>query len=133
MPTDLSRLMRSNKLKDEHIASYCYQMVRGLKFTHSAGIMHRDIKPSNILVDPEKGSLLEPTAAECWWAVVGTLKIADFGLAIGPAGISHQLINYVVTRWYIIYMCIIYVRYIIYITYTYYVVTIWYPTDYALH
>lgn len=32
--------------------------------------------------------------------MTGTLKIADFGLAIGPAGISHQLINYVVTRWY---------------------------------
>merc|ERR1719460_1575959 len=45
--------------------------------------MHRDTKPSNILVNPE-----------------GDIKIADFGLAIGPAGISHQLINYVVTRWY---------------------------------
>ena len=32
--------------------------------------------------------------------VAGDIKLADFGLAIGAAGSSHQLINYVVTRWY---------------------------------
>eukprot|EP00656_Telonema_subtile_P052483 TRINITY_DN7334_c0_g1_i1.p1 TRINITY_DN7334_c0_g1~~TRINITY_DN7334_c0_g1_i1.p1 ORF type:complete len:514 (-),score=75.26 TRINITY_DN7334_c0_g1_i1:304-1845(-) len=84
MPTDLSRLIRANELQNERIPSFTYQLIRGLKFIHSAGIMHRDIKPSNILVNPE----------------TGTLKLADFGLAIGPAGTSHQLINYVVTRWY---------------------------------
>jgi len=31
---------------------------------------------------------------------LGDIKLADFGLAIGDAGTSHQLINYVVTRWY---------------------------------
>jgi len=82
--TDLSRLIRSNRLTNEQIPLFCYQLINGMKYIHSAGIMHRDIKPSNILVDP----------------ATGVLKLADFGLAIGKAGSSHQLINYVVTRWY---------------------------------
>eukprot|EP00658_Telonema_sp_P-2_P029835 TRINITY_DN22631_c0_g1_i3.p1 TRINITY_DN22631_c0_g1~~TRINITY_DN22631_c0_g1_i3.p1 ORF type:complete len:519 (+),score=125.51 TRINITY_DN22631_c0_g1_i3:208-1764(+) len=84
MPTDLSRLIRGNQLQNKWIASYSYQIIKALKFIHSAGIMHRDIKPSNILVNPERG----------------TVQVADFGLAIGKAGSTHQLINYVVTRWY---------------------------------
>merc|ERR1711865_894627 len=82
--TDLSRLIRSDRLRDEQIPLFSYQLMKGMKYIHSAGIMHRDIKPSNILVDP----------------ATGVLKLADFGLAIGKAGSSHQLINYVVTRWY---------------------------------
>jgi len=83
MYCDLSRFIRSGALKDVHIMGFSYQIIRAMKFIHSAGIMHRDIKPSNILVNPE-----------------GDIKLADFGLAIGAAGSSHQLINYVVTRWY---------------------------------
>lgn len=83
MYCDLSRFIRSGSLKDVHIMGFSYQIIRAMKFIHSAGIMHRDIKPSNILVNPE-----------------GDIKLADFGLAIGAAGSSHQLINYVVTRWY---------------------------------
>jgi len=82
--TDLSRLIRSDRLRDEQIPLFSYQLMKGMKYCHTAGIMHRDIKPSNILVNP----------------VTGVLKLADFGLAIGKAGTSHQLINYVVTRWY---------------------------------
>jgi len=83
MYCDLSRFIRSGSLKDMHIMGFSYQIIRAMKFIHSAGVMHRDIKPSNILVNPE-----------------GDIKLADFGLAIGAAGSSHQLINYVVTRWY---------------------------------
>lgn len=83
MYCDLSRFIRSGLLKDMHIMGFSYQIIRAMKFIHSAGIMHRDIKPSNILVNHE-----------------GDIKLADFGLAIGAAGSSHQLINYVVTRWY---------------------------------
>ena len=43
----------------------CYsQILRGLKYVHSANVLHRDLKPSNLLVN-----------ANC------DLKIGDFGLA----------------------------------------------------
>lgn len=83
MATDLSRFIRSGQLEDLHIRGFAYQILRALKWIHSAGISHRDLKPSNILVNAE-----------------GELKIADFGLAIGAAGETHTLITYVVTRWY---------------------------------
>ena len=41
-----------------------YQILRGLKYMHSAGIYHRDLKPRNLLVN-----------SNC------DLKICDFGLA----------------------------------------------------
>jgi serine/threonine protein kinase len=40
------------------------QVLRGLKYVHSANVLHRDLKPSNLLVN-----------ANC------DLKICDFGLA----------------------------------------------------
>lgn len=83
MAGDLSKFIRSGAIQDTHVMGFTYQIIAALKYIHSAGIMHRDMKPSNILVNP-----------------AGDIKLADFGLAIGAAGKSHQLINYVVTRWY---------------------------------
>jgi len=83
MAGDLSKFIRSGAIQDTHVMGFTYQIIAALKYIHSAGIMHRDMKPSNILVNP-----------------AGDIKLADFGLAIGSAGQSHQLINYVVTRWY---------------------------------
>jgi len=83
MAGDLSKFIRSGAIQDTHVMGFTYQILAALKYIHSAGIMHRDMKPSNILVNP-----------------AGDIKLADFGLAIGAAGQSHQLINYVVTRWY---------------------------------
>ena len=40
------------------------QLLRGLKYVHSANVLHRDLKPSNLLLN-----------ANC------DLKICDFGLA----------------------------------------------------
>jgi serine/threonine protein kinase len=50
-------------LVDEGI-DFFKQLLEGLVFAHSSGLIHRDIKPSNILVSK-----------------LGVLKIADFGIA----------------------------------------------------
>jgi len=65
METDLAQIIKSNQpLTDDHIQFFLYQLLRGLKYIHSAGILHRDLKPRNLLVN-----------SNC------DLKICDFGLA----------------------------------------------------
>ncbi|XP_017274577.1 mitogen-activated protein kinase 12 [Kryptolebias marmoratus] len=80
MGTDLGKLMRKLRLSDERIQYLGYQMLKGLKYIHSAGIIHRDLKPSNLAVNQE-----------C------ELKILDFGLARQA---DSEMTGYVVTRWY---------------------------------
>jgi len=87
METDLSRVISSsNDLTDKHIQYIIYQVLRGLKFVHSAQVIHRDLKPSNLLLN-----------SNC------DVKICDFGLARGvrpPNEQDYKLTEYVVTRWY---------------------------------
>lgn len=84
METDLHKLLKMQKISPDHICYFLYQLLRGLKYIHSANVMHRDLKPSNILLNHE-----------C------DLKICDFGLArvIDPRR-NHdgQLTEYVATR-----------------------------------
>ncbi|KAJ1396662.1 Serine/threonine-protein kinase, active site [Sesbania bispinosa] len=83
MDTDLHQIIRSNQsLSEEHCQYFLYQILRGLKYIHSANIIHRDLKPSNLLLN-----------ANC------DLKIIDFGLA-RPTIESDFMTEYVVTRWY---------------------------------
>jgi len=86
METDLHKIIYSkNELTDDHCQYFVYQMLRGLKYIHSANILHRDMKPSNLLVN-----------SNC------DLKICDFGLARGISDVKddNDLTEYVVTRWY---------------------------------
>jgi serine/threonine protein kinase len=88
METDLAQIIKSNQpLSDDHIQFFLYQILRGLKYVHSAGIYHRDLKPRNLLVN-----------SNC------DLKICDFGLARAdiPALQTQQtaLTDYIATRWY---------------------------------
>ncbi|CAL5211324.1 unnamed protein product [Lathyrus oleraceus] len=83
MDTDLHQIIRSNQnLSDEHCQYFLYQILRGLRYIHSANIIHRDLKPSNLLLN-----------ANC------DLKIIDFGLA-RPTMENDFMTEYVVTRWY---------------------------------
>jgi len=85
METDMSRIINSkNELTDEHFQYFTYQMLRGMKYIHSANVIHRDLKPSNLLLN-----------SDC------QLKICDFGLARGiKKEVDYELTEYVVTRWY---------------------------------
>eukprot|EP00934_Nitzschia_sp_Nitz4_P000066 Nitzschia sp. Nitz4//scaffold36_size144017//119988//121981//NITZ4_003113-RA/size144017-processed-gene-0.92-mRNA-1//-1//CDS//3329549537//66//frame0 len=112
--TDLYKLIMSPQfLTTEHIQTFLYQMLVGLKYLHSASVIHRDLKPANILLNED-----------C------SLKICDFGLArivdldtmnskdskspekagretrppdfssMKRAPLTRQLTKHVVTRWY---------------------------------
>ncbi|XP_060516226.1 mitogen-activated protein kinase p38b-like [Cylas formicarius] len=80
MGADLNNIIRTQRLTDDHVQFLVYQILRGLKYIHSAGIIHRDLKPSNIAVNED-----------C------ELKILDFGLA-RPT--ETEMTGYVATRWY---------------------------------
>mmetsp|Transcript_22601 Transcript_22601/g.45367 ORF Transcript_22601/g.45367 Transcript_22601/m.45367 type:complete len:427 (-) Transcript_22601:507-1787(-) len=91
MATDLHFIIQSaargqQRLTNDHVQYFLYQLLRGLHACHSANVLHRDLKPGNLLVNKD-----------C------ELRIADFGLARGvdanPAEAAH-LTEYVVTRWY---------------------------------
>uniref|UniRef100_A0A673UNZ3 mitogen-activated protein kinase n=1 Tax=Suricata suricatta TaxID=37032 RepID=A0A673UNZ3_SURSU len=80
MGTDLGKLMKHEKLSEDRIQFLVYQMLKGLKYIHAAGVIHRDLKPGNLAVNED-----------C------ELKILDFGLARQA---DSEMTGYVVTRWY---------------------------------
>eukprot|EP00794_Sanderia_malayensis_P005932 gene5932-6618_t len=80
MGADLNSVGKVQQLSDDHVQFLIYQILRGLKYVHSAGIIHRDLKPSNIAVNED-----------C------ELKILDFGLARMT---DDSMTGYVATRWY---------------------------------
>ncbi len=81
METDMHLVLKSKqKLNIEHFAYFLYQLIKGIQYIHSAGVIHRDLKPSNLLLNHT-----------C------DLKICDFGLA--RAGIAlHQSVARVPPR-----------------------------------
>jgi mitogen-activated protein kinase 7 len=86
MEADLNQILRSNQnLTEQHYQYFTYQLLRGLKWIHSAGVLHRDLKPGNLLVN-----------SDC------ELRICDYGLARGAIDGQSELLNteYVTTRYY---------------------------------
>ncbi len=41
MSSDLNKIIKSQRLSDDHVRFLVYQMLRGLKYIHSAGVIHR--------------------------------------------------------------------------------------------
>mmetsp|Transcript_3056 Transcript_3056/g.7778 ORF Transcript_3056/g.7778 Transcript_3056/m.7778 type:complete len:356 (+) Transcript_3056:131-1198(+) len=91
METDLHAVIRANILEDIHKQYVIYQVLKALKYMHTADLVHRDLKPSNLLLNEE-----------CH------MKVADFGLARSIKALrensttdpSSALTDYVATRWY---------------------------------
>ncbi|WWC91694.1 uncharacterized protein L201_006640 [Kwoniella dendrophila CBS 6074] len=92
MEADLHQIVRSAQaLSNSHIQYFLYQLLRGMKYIHTANVIHRDLKPGNLLVN-----------SDC------ELKICDFGLARGFRPVTGEedqnaeskLTEYVATRWY---------------------------------
>uniref|UniRef100_W5LV98 Mitogen-activated protein kinase 7 n=1 Tax=Lepisosteus oculatus TaxID=7918 RepID=W5LV98_LEPOC len=88
MESDLHQIIHSQQpLTAEHTRYFLYQLLRGLKYVHSANVIHRDLKPSNLLVNET-----------C------ELKIGDFGMARGLSARADEsrsfMTEYVATRWY---------------------------------
>lgn len=81
MDSDLHQVISLSSLGNTYCQFFIYQLLRGLKYLHSANILHRDLKPSNILVNYN----------DCM------LKICDFGLA-RTSSEDEFLTDYVVTR-----------------------------------
>lgn len=51
METDMYKLLKTQKLSNDHVCYFLYQILRGLKYIHSANVLHRDLKPSNLLLN----------------------------------------------------------------------------------
>lgn len=87
METDLGSIIKSDQeLTIDHIRFFMYQLLRGMKYVHSAGILHRDLKPKNLLVN-----------SNC------DLKICDFGLSRADIPELYEagaMTDYIATRWY---------------------------------
>ncbi|KAL6644239.1 hypothetical protein ACP70R_015847 [Stipagrostis hirtigluma subsp. patula] len=87
MDADLHQVIKANDdLTKEHHQFFLYQMLRALKYIHTANVYHRDLKPKNILAN-----------------VNGKLKICDFGLArvaFNDTPTNVFWTDYVATRWY---------------------------------
>lgn len=97
-------------LSELHVKTLLYNLMVGVKYTHTAGIYHRDLKPANCLVNQDCSVKI------CDFGLARTIETPTEALSNLPAmqdgyenmapGVPHtknmkrQLTGHVVTRWY---------------------------------
>ncbi len=67
-------LKREGRLAPDQALSIVHQTAMGLSTAHDRGVIHRDIKPGNLMINQR-----------------GSVKIADFGIALSAKDISQKL------------------------------------------
>jgi tRNA A-37 threonylcarbamoyl transferase component Bud32 len=67
-------LKREGRLAPDQALSIIHQTAMGLATAHDRGVIHRDIKPGNLMITSR-----------------GTVKIADFGIALSAQDLSKKL------------------------------------------
>ncbi|PHJ15501.1 cell-cycle-associated protein kinase mapk [Cystoisospora suis] len=109
--SDFKKLFRTPVyLTELHIKTLLYNLLVGVKYVHSAGILHRDLKPANCLVNQDC------SVKVCDFGLARTVDYAEGGnsqLPISPReddmnlvtvphtkNLKRQLTGHVVTRWY---------------------------------
>jgi predicted Ser/Thr protein kinase len=66
-----SLITQNRVLPAEQVVDVSRQVLAGLDYAHSHGVVHRDVKPANIMITPDK-----------------TVKIMDFGIAKAGGGLT---------------------------------------------
>ncbi|TGZ74802.1 hypothetical protein CRM22_000747 [Opisthorchis felineus] len=103
METDLHNcIKKGNILKEIHKTYIFYQLLRAVKFIHSANVIHRDLKPSNVLLDSDCHVKL------CDFGLTRSLSSPSTGSSFSAESVADadsdggdpELTEYVATRWY---------------------------------
>jgi cyclin-dependent kinase 12/13 len=85
MEYDLTGILETPEIRfsQDHVKSWCQQLLKGVHYMHVNKVVHRDLKASNLLLNKN-----------------GQLKIADWGLARSWREDMKRLTNLVITLWY---------------------------------
>jgi len=88
MDSDLKNVVDKHREKREYmeeseLKKIIYQLLLGMSYCHSKGVLHRDLKPNNVLINNQ-----------------GEVKVADFGLARVFSLPLEKYTREVVTLWY---------------------------------